>query len=221
MITRSLTTLVVAAVVCTSALAGEIVIRNGSFDDNWLANGAWSSTAPDFWSIGGDDADDVGYQNAPANWMTPEAIDGEMSAFIDGMDGAPPAWLAQDLQYTDGSAVLAAEGLLVDLAFYVGRKNGLPKPPIVEVTLECEVSGSWQTFASFTYDTGAAGLPQGEWDYVYAPLTMTGLTGSGYEGQPVVLTFLNQATHGTDYYAQATFDAVACTSSATMVIRGR
>lgn len=205
---RSLTTLAVAMAICTSALAGNIVIRNGSFEDNWLADGAWQHAAPDEWSIGGDDTDDVGYQNAPSNWMTPEAVDGQMSAFVDGMDGATPAWLAQELQYDDGSAVLAAEGLVVDLEFYLGRKNGLPTPPIVEVILECESEGVWQAFASYTYDTGAAGLGQGQWDYVHAPLTVTGLAGTGYEGQPVHLKFLNHATHGIDYYAQGSIDAV-------------
>ena len=210
--TRHLATWAVALGFCavvTTASAG-IIIRNGSFEDNWLANGVWHyATPPGEWYMGGDDPDDVGYQNAPANWLTPEAIDGEMSAYIDGIDGSSPAWLAQDLQYDSGSAVLAAEGLLVDLEFYVGRKNGHPTPPVIEAILECDLGGSWQTFASFTYDTGAAGLPQGQWHYVHAPLVMTGVTGSGYEGQQVTLTFFNHAAHGIDYYAQGSIDAVA------------
>ena len=210
MLTRHLATWAVALgvfAIVTTANAG-IVIRNGSFEDNWLPDFSWQHLPPNEWTIGGDDPDDAGYQNNPAHWITPEAIDGDMSAFIDGIDGTDPAWLALDLQYDCGSSVLAADGLLVDLAFYVGKKGYAPKP-IIEVILQCESGGSWQTFASFTYDGAAEGLPDNSWDYVHAPLVMTGVTGSGYEGQPVALTFLNHATHGIDYYAQGSIDAVA------------
>ena len=209
MVCRSVLASVPALCICAAAPAGNIVIRNGSFEANWLGDFSWQQTAPDEWYAGGDGPDDVGYQNAPSTWLTPEAIDGGMSAYIDGVDGSFAAWLAQDLETDSGAAVLAADGLLVDLAFYVGRKNGHPVAPVIEVILECELGGSWQTFASVTYDAGAAGLPQGQWDYVHAPLVMTGVTGSGYEGQQVTLTFFNHATHGIDYYAQGTLDAVA------------
>ena len=210
MVRRSALASVLALCVCAAAPAGNIVIRNGSFEaDLPLGDGGIVRSAPAEWSIGGDDPDDVGYQNCPSSWITPPAIDGELSAFIDGMNGSDPSWIAQELQYADASPVLASEGLLVDLEFHVGRKVSPAgnTPPIVKVVLECGPGGPSATFADDTYYGNGLGL--GSWGYVHVPLIMTGVTGSGYEGQPVVLKFFNLAVDPTDWHAQASLDAVA------------
>ncbi|MDP6546909.1 MAG: PEP-CTERM sorting domain-containing protein [Phycisphaerae bacterium] len=207
MMTRHLATVLAAVGLCTvvTTAGADIVIRNGGFETNWLSNNNWNNAAPDEWSVY-----DGGYQNAPSGWITPEAIDGEMSAFIDGApSGDPSPWIAQELQHDNGSAVLSAEGLLVNLSFHVGRKVAPAGnfAPVVEAILECQSGGVWQTFATFTYDAGDAGLQKGSWDSVHAPLTMTGLT-SGYVGQPVRLTIFNRTIASPDWYGQASLDVV-------------
>jgi len=185
-----------------------VVIRNSGFEDNLLPEGGVVYGAPDEWSIYSNS--EGGYQNVSGVFI-PDAIDGEMSVFINGILGGDSPWIAQELQNADGSAVLSAEGLLIDLEFYVGREFGTAGTyaPVVEAILECKVGSVWQTFASFTYDGAAQDLLKGTWARVHAPLTMTGLTG-GYVNQQVVLTLFNRTDTGTDpgWHGQVALDAL-------------
>ena len=208
MITRHLATWAVALGLCAvvTTASAEIVVRNGSFEDDWLPDGGWAYGNPTHWA-----AHKGGVYNGQNPPIDPPAIHGEMLAFVDGLDG----WLAQELRYDTGDPVLSYDGLTFDLDFWLGRFDETDLAgtyaPVVEVILECEYGGQWETFASFTYDSGAHGLGRGEWHHVTSTLTMTGFT--GYEdwlGRQVVVTFWNRTDTGTDPgpYGQALIDAV-------------
>ena len=219
MITRHLAAMAVAVSLCAvvTTASAEIIVRNGSFEDDWMADGASAYGNPTHWH-----AYKGGVWNATDPPIDPPGIHGEMVAFVNGLDG----WLAQELWYDTGDPVLSDDGLTFDLDFWLGRQDETDPAgthaPVIEVVLECEYSGQWRDFASFTYNSGDHGLGRGEWHHVTSTLTMTGFT--GYEdwlGQQVVVTFWNRTDTGADpdWYGQAMIDAVV-PEPATMGLLG-